>query len=73
MRLWLVPTAIMGRRPPLPGMGLEVRSLAGPTSLGPAGLVGWRSGKELIQIDIDLTRRFDVADLKAIGLEAVFH
>src|SRR5437667_12723793 len=72
MRLWLVPTAIMGRRLPLPGMGLEVRSLAAPTSLGPAGLVGRRSDKKFIQIDIDLTRRLDVADFKAVGLEAVF-
>ena len=29
--------------------------------------------EQRIQIDIDLARRPDVADLKAVGLEAVFH
>src|SRR5438045_7598398 len=79
---WLVPTAIMGPRPPLPGMGREVRNLAGPTSLGPAGqpyairagaLVSRRLGEKLVQVDVDLARCLDVADLKAIDLEAVFH
>jgi hypothetical protein len=31
------------------------------------------AGLKRIQIDIDLTRRPDVAHFKAVGLEAVFH